>query len=134
VSGGRVVLLDTHTLLWALVEPERLSQAATDALVGAGRRLVSAASFWELAIKHHAGRLPQAGLLLDDWEDTVARLLGESLPIGPEAAIVAARLPWDHKDPFDRMLAAQATLADAALVTKDSTFDSLKLPGFTHLW
>ncbi|MDR1767481.1 MAG: type II toxin-antitoxin system VapC family toxin [Propionibacteriaceae bacterium] len=134
MTNPTAVLLDTHTLLWALVDPGRLSPSAIEAMTTAQSRLVSVATCWELAIKHQSGKLPAAAALLEDWDDTVARVLGSQLGLQPPDAISAARLPWPHKDPFDRMLAAQAVRANAVLLTKDSAFDSLRWPGFSAIW
>jgi PIN domain nuclease of toxin-antitoxin system len=113
------LLLDTHILLWAANDPKRLSKAARALISGPENELLfSAASLWEIAIKHSLGR-----------EDFVVdgRLLRRSLldngytelPITSEHAVNIDRLPPAHKDPFERILAAQASVEGFALVTQD---------------
>lgn len=114
------LLLDTHLLLWAAAEPGRLSADAL-ALIGAPENelFFSAASLWEIAIKRGLGRddfqvnprLLRRGLLDNGY--------GE-LPIGSEHVVAIDSLPPIHKDPFDRMLVAQATVEGITLLTADS--------------
>jgi len=115
------LLLDTHLLLWAAASPERLSAGARALLQDAENELFfSAASLWEIAIKSSLGR--------DDFR-VDARLLRRSLldngyrelPIGSEHAVATDALPPLHKDPFDRMLIAQAMAEGMILLTADET-------------
>lgn len=127
------LLLDTHVLLWALGAPHRLPETVRSAL--ADRRtplLVSAASAFEIATKHRLGRLPEAAALVHDIDGVVARLGAEPLSITPRHAIAAGALDWQHRDPFDRMLAAQAMSDGLTLVTADPAF--AELPGLTISW
>lgn len=138
--GGRPVtrepgthLLDTHTLLWALTDPGSLGQGALDLIRSRGSRLVvSAASAWEIATKRRLGRLPQADVLLAGYARHLDRLGVASLAITDEHALLAGRLDWGHRDPFDRMLAAQAMTQALILVTRDPAFEGL--PGLRTLW
>lgn len=118
------LLLDTHILLWAVADPSRLSQRATDMLLDPSNMCISsAACVWEIAIKHarNAGRpddMPISG--------NTAILLAESagfdvLHITPEHAAFVGDLPHFHRDPFDRLLIAQAKLEDHVLLTHDKT-------------
>jgi PIN domain nuclease of toxin-antitoxin system len=112
-------LLDTSTLLWALGEPERLS-ARAGRLVAAGENVVSVASYWEVVIKTHKGLLSISDL--GTWwrrasELTAARVLN----IRPSHITALAALPMLHKDPFDRILVAQAKAEGLALVTNDAS-------------
>lgn len=126
------LLLDTHAYVWAVTAPHRLSDQARAAVADpANRLLVSAASAWEMAIKHHAGRWPEAEALLRQHEALTERLGAEGLPITAVHAIRAGGLSWGHPDPFDRMLAAQALLSGATLVTRDETFAAM--PGLPTL-
>ena len=113
------LLLDTHALLWALAEPERLAKEARDAVRdGRNEVLVSAASVWEISIKEAAGKLRAP----DDLLEVTADAGFGSLPILARHAVVAARLPAHHRDPFDRMLIAQAREGGLTIVTRDERF------------
>lgn len=113
------LLLDTHALLWALADPDRLGHEARDAIRdGRNEVLVSAASAWEIAIKQAAGRLRAPDDLL---EVMVAAGFG-SLPISARHAMMAGALPPHHRDLFDRMLVAQARAEALTIVTHDQRF------------
>lgn len=117
------VLLDTHALLWALTDPLRLGSLARAVIENpATRLLVSAATAWELSTKHRLGRLPQADPLLAAYPRHLARLGAQELPVTSEHALLAGALDWSHRDPFDRMLVAQALLESLPLVSCDSAF------------
>jgi len=112
-------LLDTSTLLWALGEPERLS-ARAGRLVEAGENVVSVASYWEVVIKTQKGLLSISDL--GTWwrratELTAARVLN----IRASHITALAALPMLHRDPFDRILVAQAKAEGLALVTNDAS-------------
>ena len=121
------LLLDTHILLWAANEPERLSAQATTLLEDPDNELLfSAASLWEVSIKNGLGRddfkvdtrLLRRGLLDNGYME---------LPITSAHAVFVESLPPIHKDPFDRILIAQATAEGITLVTADATV--AKYPG-----
>jgi PIN domain nuclease of toxin-antitoxin system len=117
------LLLDTHALLWSVSAPGRLSALARDVLSDrANRVVVSSASAWEIAIKHRLGRFPEAAILLDRFHDHLRTARIENLPISLDHALAAGALSGPHKDPFDRMLIAQARLEDLAIVTADPVF------------
>ncbi|MBC7750895.1 MAG: type II toxin-antitoxin system VapC family toxin [Candidatus Saccharibacteria bacterium] len=114
------LLLDTHVLLWAAGNPEKLSVEARALLNDPENELFfSAASLWEIAIKHSLGRddfqvnprLLRRGLLDNGYSE---------LPIGSEHAVSIDSLPMIHKDPFDRMLVAQAIFEGITLLTADT--------------
>lgn len=127
------LILDTHAYAWALTAPDRLGAAARSAVADRTNRvLVSAASTWEMAIKHRSGKWPEAERLLSDHESLMSRLGTESLEISWRHARRAGALAWEHADPFDRMLAAQALTEDCTLVTKDAAFDDVG--GLQILW
>lgn len=131
-SRSMRLLLDTHTFLWALGEPDKLSQKARRAIEDpANVRLVSGASAWEIAIKHALGRLPGAEVILNAYHRHLRTLRARDLPISSEHAILAGGLPDVHRDPFDRVLAAQARVEGALVVSGDRVFDLL---GATRLW
>ena len=128
-----VLLLDTHAYVWALTDPGRLSHRARTAIETATNTvLVSAATTWEIAIKHRAGKWPEAEILLAQHDALTRRLGAQALDISAADTIRAGSLDWDHADPFDRMLAAQSLLHQAALVTRDKAFR--KLRGLTITW
>lgn len=127
------LLLDTHVLLWALGAPHRLPAALRDRLVDRRETLlVSAASAFEIATKHRLGRLPEASALVRSFERQIARLAADHLPIRAEHALAAGALDWPHRDPFDRVLAAQAMTEGITLVSADPVFATL--PGLSVDW
>lgn len=122
-------LLDTHAVLWALTDPSALGSAAAEVVRDSGSPLVvSAVSAWELATKYRLGRLPQADALLSTSPRLIRRLGASSLPITDEHALLAGQLVWAHRDPFDRMLAAQAMIESLTLITRDAAFAQLRGP------
>jgi PIN domain nuclease of toxin-antitoxin system len=126
------VLLDTHTLLWWLDGDRRLSRRARQTVADeANAVLVSAASAWEIATKVRIGKLPGAVDVAADVVGCLARQRFESLDITVLHAQRAGRLPGTHRDPFDRMLIAQAQIEDLPIVTNDEVFDGY---GVTRLW
>ena len=130
---GVKVLLDTHVLLWMVGDPRRLSPRASDVLGDPSTTpLVSAASGWELATKHRLGKLPEAGHLLAHYAEQMVRRGAEELPVSTRHALVGGGMSWEHQDPFDRLLAAQAVIESVPLVTKDPVFDGV--PGVRVLW
>jgi PIN domain nuclease of toxin-antitoxin system len=114
------LLLDTCTFLWLVGDGALLSRDAADAIrTPANEVFVSAASAWEIVTKHARGRLP----LPEDPERLIPterrlRRIG-TLAFDEEAALQGTRLPWMHRDPFDRMLIAQAIAHGLAIVTPD---------------
>ncbi|HKN74072.1 MAG TPA: type II toxin-antitoxin system VapC family toxin [Candidatus Acidoferrum sp.] len=116
------ILLDTHALIWWLEGGAKLSPAARLAIANPESTvLVSAASAWEIAIKQQAGkfRMPE---LVKDFQGRLQQEGFVELPISIEHAVKAGTLPGSHKDPFDRVLIAQAQVENAAMVTRDSLF------------
>lgn len=114
-----ILLVDTHLLLWAAGQPQKLSRKARRLLEDAGSQLwFSAASLWEVAIKHALGRKDfqvephrlRRALIDNGWQE---------LAISSEHALATLNLPPIHKDPFDRMLIAQAQVEGVILVTSD---------------
>jgi len=115
------LLLDTHLLLWAAGQPEKLSNAALTLIEAPENQLMfSAASLWEIAVKAGLGRedfvvmpgLVRRGLLDNGYEE---------LPVSSVHAVALTGLPAIHKDPFDRILVAQAQVEGIVLVTSDDT-------------
>jgi PIN domain nuclease of toxin-antitoxin system len=115
------ILADTHAILWWLAGDERLSRTARRILENpANRRLVSIASLWETGIKLSTGKLLEEGLTLRVIADCLNEQEFVSLPIRIEALLRLDQLPWLHRDPFDRMLIAQAMEEGIPLLTADS--------------
>jgi PIN domain nuclease of toxin-antitoxin system len=117
VAARSAHLLDTSTLLWALGEPERLSVKARR-LVEVGENVVSVASYWEVVIKTQKGLLFISDLGLW-WRRATELTTARVLPIRPSHITVLAGLPMLHKDPFDRILIAQAKAEGLDFVTND---------------
>ena len=114
------LLLDTNILIWALIDPSRLKHEAQAALEdGDNEVLFSAASIWEIAIKSALGRADFQVAPEEIVEAAVASGFIE-LPVRSAAALKVARLPPLHRDPFDRLLVAQAMTEPAALYTADA--------------
>ncbi len=116
---ARSVLLDTHTLLWLVSTPDVISAEAIGILSNRDCGLwVSAASAWEIVIKTGLGRV-DGEPLLTAWSAIMADLAATELAMDADDAILAGRLEWDNRDPFDRMLVAQATRRNLTLATRD---------------
>ncbi len=126
------VLLDTHALLWWVADSRRLSERARAAIRNeANDVVVSAVSAWEIATKHRLGRLPGADGLAGDIRGAIVGQGFSELPISIADAERAGRLPGPHRDPFDRLLIAQALAHDLAIVSNEKPFD---LYGAPRLW
>ena len=119
-------LLDSHVLLWWWFDPDRLSSAVLGLLCNPSASvLVSAASVWELSLKHHQGKLPELSGAITDLPGLLQADGFEALPISLAHGLRAGAYSQPHRDPFDRMLAAQAELDRLVLLTADpqlSTF------------
>jgi PIN domain nuclease of toxin-antitoxin system len=109
------LLLDTHVVLWWLADDPTLADDIKDRLDHEPDVYVSSATVWEVAIKQAIGKLPEPARLPERIQESGFR----PLPISFDHAIVASRLPMIHRDPFDRMLVAQAQCEDLTLVTRD---------------
>jgi PIN domain nuclease of toxin-antitoxin system len=126
------ILLDTHILLWWLLGNEAVPLAVRSAIANSENDVfVSAASVWEISIKHKQGRLPTATFLIGDVERVVAQRGFSPLAITIAHGDRAGSLPLHHKDPFDRMLIAQALAEALTLVSNEQLFDRY---GVTRLW
>ena len=126
VESSLAYLLDSHALLWWWFDPDRLSGAVRSVLSDSENQvLVSAASVWELSLKHHQGKLPELASAIADLPGLLQADGFEALPISLAHGIRAGGYSQPHRDPFDRMLAAQAELDRLVLLTADpqlSTF------------
>jgi len=120
MSRGEAYLLDSHALLWWWFDPDRLSTAVRELLVDpATPVLVSAASVWELSLKHHQGKLPELTGAIADLPGLLQADGFEELPISLAHGQRAGAYGQPHRDPFDRILAAQAELDRLVLLTAD---------------
>ncbi|MGQ0657252.1 MAG: type II toxin-antitoxin system VapC family toxin [Chromatiales bacterium] len=116
-------LLDTHTLLWWLFDDPKLSRRARTVIKDRESIiLVSSASAWEIATKHRLGKLPEAGEAVSRLPALINQSRFDTLPITLEHALAAGMLPTHHRDPFDRMLIAQAQIEELPIVTNDRVF------------
>jgi len=121
-------LLDTHTLLWWLSDDPALSRSARRVLADAKNSIiVSAASAWEIATKVRLGKLPTAADLATNFVGYINQADFELLAISADHAIRAGLLPGAHRDPFDRMLIAQAQSENISIVSKEKIFDNFNV-------
>jgi PIN domain nuclease of toxin-antitoxin system len=126
------VLVDTHAFFWWVNDSPQLSERAREVIAGEGNEvLISAVIAWELATKVRSGKWPAAAGLADDIAFVLDRNAFTPLAITLDHARLAGALPGIHRDPFDRMLAAQAQVEDAPLITADRAFRAF---GTRVLW
>lgn len=126
-------LIDSHVLIWWWIAPAKLSRRVRTTLDSVRANVfVSAATAWELATKQRLGKLHLPHTILDAFEQEVLAEGWNLLPIDVQAACAAGSLRWDHRDPFDRVLAAQAMNEGFTLISRDPAFASL--PGLKTLW
>jgi PIN domain nuclease of toxin-antitoxin system len=126
------VLLDTHAFLWMSLDAPQLSQRARDLIADMDNELLlSPASYWEIAIKISLGNYELDEPLDEFVNREVERNALDVVPIQPEHASEVARLPFHHRDPFDRMLIAQALVEQVPVLSKDAVFDDY---GVRRLW
>lgn len=126
------LLLDTHALLWWFSGDRGLSTRARRAMARPDNEIVvSAASAWEIATKQRLGKLPGIELLIDDLPAWLENEGFTTLPIRLDHALRAGALPGPMRDPFDRMLIAQAAIEDLPLVSNETSFEHY---GIKRLW
>ncbi len=127
-------LLDTHTLAWAVGDPSRLGGEAFALLSDASNGLlVSPVSIWEMSIKYHSGKWSEVAPFLDEakYASFAERLGLAEFPIGVAHTRLAGGFDVAHKDPFDRLLAAQSLLGEVTLISKDPVFGRF---GVSRVW
>ena len=125
-------LLDTHALLWWLCDDPALGKAARRVLSDTRNTvMVSAASAWEIATKVRLGKLPTAADLVADFQGQMEREGFQLLSVSVEHGIRGGLLPGPHRDPFDRMLIAQAQAEHLPIVSDEAVFDAY---GVRRLW
>ena len=126
------VLLDTHALLWWLSDDLALTRSARKTIADTGHTLiVSAASAWEIGTKVRLGKLPTADGLAGDFSGYLGREGFELLAISADHGIRAGLLPGPHKDPFDRMLIAQAQAENIPIISNETLFETY---GVRRIW
>lgn len=126
------LLLDTHALIWWLAGDEALSRRAREAIADEVNEIaISAASAMEIATKFRIGKLPGAALLAQNLEEIIAEQGFGELPISVHHARLAGEMNIAHKDPFDRLLIAQAQVEDLVLVSNEALFDGFAIK---RLW
>ena len=123
------VLLDTHALLWWFAGDPHLSRPARD-IIGQTDNgiLVSAATAWEIATKVRIGRLPSAARLVAAFASLLDEQSFTALSVMLDHALRAGNLPGPHRDPFDRMLIAQAQVEESRIVTRDEAIGAYDVP------
>ena len=132
-SGQGAYLFDTHTLLWAAHDESKLSARALSVIEDSNTHIfVSAVSAYEIMYKYKLGKLPAYDYVAKYYFDILQELGTDALPINKYHAHFAGAIEWSHRDPFDRLLAAQATTDQLILITNDSVFD--ELTNITTLW
>ena len=127
------LLLDTHAFLWWVFANPKLSRRARTAIEDdvENEVFVSAASAWEIATKQRLGKLPDARAVADDIAGAIAAEGFSELAVSVRHAVRAGNIAGHHRDPFDRMLLAQAMLEDLALISNEQAFDAY---GVKRLW
>ena len=126
----KAVLLDTHSWAWSLAGDPRLSAVALEAMEAAQNVLVSPITFFEIAQKVQLGKWPEMEPFINRLPALLAEQGGGIAALEPEICIAAGIMPWVHRDPFDRLLAASATHYSLPIVSADSIFDGV----VTRLW
>ena len=125
-------LLDTNALYWWLYFPELLPKKVRETLADPNlQAFVSAVSAYEVSYKHHRGRWPEVAALVAAFEQIIAAERFELLPLSAEHATRAGAYSSEHRDPFDRMLVAQATVEGMRIISSDK---GLRLLGAEPLW
>ena len=125
-------LLDTHTVIWTAVSPQRLSLEAASIISDKRNTIyISAASAWEISTKVRLGKLPIAEVLESDFVGSARRAGYILLAIDVETALRSGRLPGAHGDPFDRMIAAQALAMDIPVISSDVKLEEF---GVRRIW
>lgn len=119
------LLLDTHVLVWSIATPHRIPQSTMNRLSDLETQMfVSAASAFEISLKARTGRMPDAVEIVRNYSSALIRIGAEQIDVTSEHALAAGSLEWNHGDPFDRLLVAQARELSLTLVTKDRAIRS----------
>ncbi|MDF7800443.1 type II toxin-antitoxin system VapC family toxin [Pontiellaceae bacterium B1224] len=129
------LLLDTHVLLWALMEPSKLSTKAKVALLDPENEcFISAISLWEISMKHALGKLELSGVKPEELIAKIKQMGMDLMALSPITAVGFHNIPRKHGDPFDRMLIHQAISDDFYLVSADRVFPEYEELGLKLIW
>jgi PIN domain nuclease of toxin-antitoxin system len=132
MSSTSGLLLDTHTLIWWCLDSPELGKAAKKAIARGEQVIwVSAVTGWEMATQHRLGKLPEADGILQNLDAYLRQSRFQVLPVSMAHSVAAGALPGPHRDPFDRMLMAQAQLEKLTVVTLDGVFNEY---GLSVIW
>ncbi|MGJ3263447.1 MAG: type II toxin-antitoxin system VapC family toxin [Salinarimonas sp.] len=131
-----MILLDTHASVWALGDNPALRSSARRMIEAASVVYVSAISFFEIGQKARLGKWPEMVPYVESLPSLLARQGGTSVPITAQIASRATCLAWEHRDPFDRILAATALELDVVIVSADRAFDGFEAAGkrISRVW
>ena len=125
-------LLDTHTLIWWMTSSERLPKKAKAAIEAEGAQVfASAVNAYEISLKHQLGKLDVAAAMLRNYEGDLSNIGIVELPVTTSHALAAGALDIPHRDPFDRLLIAQARVEGLTLISNEALFDRC---GVKRLW
>jgi PIN domain nuclease of toxin-antitoxin system len=129
-------LLDTHTFLWAAMSPQQLSQDAQAIILDVANDIyVSVVTFWEVSLKFALGKIDLRGITPEDLPAAATQMGFVLLTLAPQDASTFPQLPrFQHKDPFDRMLAWQAIRQNLTMVSKDSALQQYQTHGLRVVW
>lgn len=126
------LLLDSHALIWWFIDSPNLAAHACEQIQQGDKTVfVSAATAWEIATKHRLGKLPEVDALIDDFGGHLQSQGFRQLAISADHALAAGALDIPHRDPFDRMLIAQARAEGLTLISNERGFDAF---GVERLW
>ncbi len=126
------LLLDTHTLLWWWSQADRIAPRVRALLRDPANTIfVSAASAWEVATKYRIGKYPDGGRVIGEWGERMAPDGFIELPISARHALRAGSMPGEHRDPFDRMIAAQSLIEGVPVASSDRSLTDL---GAERVW
>jgi PIN domain nuclease of toxin-antitoxin system len=130
------LLLDTHSLIWSLFAPDKLSKRARSAILDPENdAMVSVVTFWEISLKYALGKIEIKGLNPEDLPASAKEAFFEIIQLEPEEAASFHRLPrLGHKDPFDRLMIWQAIKRDFFLISADRQFSEYQKYGLKLLW
>lgn len=126
------LLIDTCVLLWWWSQPEKLSARCLALMKDPGNSIfLSASSAWEISTKHRIGKYPEGARVISQWDERLAIDGFVELPISCNHALRAGGLPGKHRDPFDRIIAAQAIAESLSVATPDVAIENL---GADRIW